>query len=156
MTEVFRIGLAALRDLQSQGYGSTLTAGRWHSRCPGPRPRRVVYAASSRSLAQFEKRVHANGRQPVDQALFRLVLPRGLRIRQAASLGLSALWRDDEDETRAIGDAWLDAVAELALWVPSFVEPLEYNLLLNPDHSRAKQVAVHVERNPFTFDPRLV
>jgi RES domain-containing protein len=156
LTEVFRIGFSAHRQIDAQAFGSTLAAGRWHSLRAGPRPRRVVYAASSRSLAQLEKRVHANGRQPVDQALFRLVLPSGLRIRDAAALGLSAAWRDDEDGCRAFGNAWLDAAADLALWVPSFVEPLEYNLLINPDHPRAAQIVIHVERDPFTFDPRLV
>jgi RES domain-containing protein len=156
LTEVFRIGLAAHRSIDAQAIGSTLAAGRWHSLRAGPRPRRVVYAASSRPLAQLEKRVHANGRQPVDQALFRLVLPPRLRIRDAASLGLSASWRDDETASRTLGDAWLDAAAELALWVPSYVEPLEHNLLINPDHPRAAQIAIHVERDPFIFDPRLV
>lgn len=40
----------------------------------------MVYAASSRTLAQLEKRVHANGVAPVKQPLVRLDLPVGAVI----------------------------------------------------------------------------
>ncbi len=155
MTEAYRIGFAPDRSLAGQAYGSTLAAGRWHSPDTGPRPRRVVYAAASRALAQLEKRVHAHRGQPVDQALYRLSLPRTLTVRHAANLGLPANWRADEGACRAFGDAWLDAAAELALWVPSYVEPLESNLIVNPLHPRAGEIVVAVERDPFVFDPRL-
>lgn len=156
MTEAFRIGFAPDRTLNGQVYGSTLAAGRWHSLRAGPRPRRVIYAAATRALAQLEKRVHANRRQPVDQAQFRLALPQDLDIERADAVGLPPGWRDNEDVSRAFGDAWLDAAVELALWVPSYVEPLESNILINPDHPRAVEIRVTVERDPFAFDPRLV
>ena len=63
--QVWRIGLAAATTLFDQSYGSTLAPGRWHSLRPGAAPRRLVYAAGSRALAQLEKRVHANGVAPV-------------------------------------------------------------------------------------------
>ena len=71
------------------------------------------------------------------------------------ALGLPAGWRDDEDTTRALGDRWLDAAQQLALWVPSYVEPGESNLLLNVAHPRFGEVQLDVERAPFEFDPRL-
>lgn len=64
-------------DLRIAGLpsGSTLGPGRWHVPPPSGLP--VVYAASSRALAQLEKRVHANGVAPVRQALIRLKQPQG-------------------------------------------------------------------------------
>ena len=50
---------------------------------------------------------------------------------------------------------WLASRSSLGLWVPSFVEPAENNLLLNPAHPDYARVRLVVEKNPFIFDPRL-
>jgi RES domain-containing protein len=42
-----------------------------------------------------------------------------------------------------------------ALWVPSFVEPSERKLLLNPAHPDYAGITLALERQPFAFDPRL-
>ncbi len=152
---VFRIGLAAAATLLDQAYGSTLAPGRWHSLRAGPSPRRVIYAASTRALAQLEKRVHANGIAPTGQALFQLTLPDAPPIPTAHSLGLPPHWRDTETTTQSFGDQWLDTGRDLAMWVPSYVEPAEYNLVLNASHPRLAEVGLVKERDPFVFDPRL-
>ena len=152
---VWRIGLARARTLQEQAIGSTLFAGRWHSLRSGPRPRRVVYAASSRALAQLEKRVQAQSTAPVGQALFALELPADVDVGHARQFGLPDEWRRDLGMSQAFGDAWLDHSAQLALWVPSVVEPDEDNLLLNPEHGRFAEVRLSILRDPFVFDPRL-
>lgn len=151
----WRIGYAPASSLDGQAYGSTLFPGRWHSLRSGPAPRRVIYAASSRALAQLEKRVQANGAAPQRQALFALTLPAGLRIARSQDVGLPAHWRDDYATCQAFGDAWLDGGHALALWVPSYVEPAEDNLLINPAHPRAAELTLSIERDPFVFDPRL-
>ena len=153
---VFRIGLAIADTVIDQAYGSTLAPGRWHSLRQGAGPRRVIYAAGSRALAQLEKRVHANGVAPVGQALFRVMLPDGLVLPTAESLGLTSGWRGSEAVTQAFGDHWLDSSAALALWVPSYVEPSEHNLLINAQHPGLSEVTLHKERDPFEFDPRLM
>ena len=152
---VFRIGLAVAKTVADQAYGSALAPGRWHSLRTGAVSRRVIYCAGTRALAQLEKRVHANGITPVGQALFRLELPDGLVVRTAHAAGLPGSWRDSEAVTQAFGDQWLDAGAELALWVPSYVEPAEHNLIINALHPRLGEVALVTERDPFEFDPRL-
>jgi len=152
---VFRIGLAAAKTVVDQAYGSALAPGRWHSLRTAAASRRVIYCAGSRALAPLEKRVHANGITPVGQALFRLELPDCLVVRTAQAAGLPANWRDSEVVTQTFGDRWLDAGAELALWVPSYVEPAEHNLIINALHPRLAEVALVTERNPFEFDPRL-
>ena len=153
---VFRIGLAIANTLLDQSYGSTLAPGRWHSLRRGASPRRVIYAAGSRALAQLEKRVHANGIAPVGQALFRVTLPDGLVVPTAESLGLPSGWRESDVVTQSFGDLWLDSSAALALWVPSYVEPSEHNLLINAQHPRFSEVTLHRERDPFEFGPRLM
>jgi RES domain-containing protein len=153
---VFRIGLAIANTALDQAYGSTLAAGRWHSLSVSATPRRVIYTAASRALAQLEKRVHANGMAPIGQALFRLTLPDGLAVPTAESMGLPAHWRDSEAVTQAFGDRWLDAAAQLALWVPSYVEPCEHHLLINAAHPRLSDLRIQKERDPFEFDPRLM
>lgn len=156
---VYRIGLARAGSLADQAFGSTLAAGRWHSlqvNAPGAAAtRRVIYAASSRALAQLEKRVHANGFAPVGQALFTLTMPKRLVVAHAQARGLDAAWRDSESLSQAVGDQWLDAGRELALWVPSYVEPQEHNLIINAMHPRLAEVVLVRERDPFEFDPRL-
>jgi RES domain-containing protein len=151
----FRIGLAIAQTLVDQAYGSTLAAGRWHSLRTGAAPRRVIYAAGSRALAQLEKRVHANGIAPVGQALFRLELPEGLTIPTAEAIGLPSDWRASETISQTFGDRWLDVGADLALWVPSYVEPAEHNLLVNGGHRGLSEIRLVRERDPFEFDPRL-
>ena len=157
MISVWRIGHCPTPQprqralLASLGFGSTLGNGRWHTRGP----LHVVYAASSRALCQLEKRVHCNGAHPKDQALMRLDLPEGAALLDVADLGLPADWRNDEGATRTIGARWTAEIASLGLWVPSYVEPGDRNLLLNPAHTQYSAIELVIERNPFRFDPRL-
>jgi RES domain-containing protein len=115
----------------------------------------VICCAGTRALAQLERRVHANGIAPVGQALIRLGLPDGLEVSTAQAAGLPDNWRDSEAVTQAFDDRWLEIGADLALWVPSYVEPAEYNLLIDALHPRLPEVALMKERGPFEFDPRL-
>ena len=117
----------------------------------------MVYGASTRALAQLEKRVHANGIAPVRQALIRLELPRGAAIMDAqADLALrSSKWKEDEAYTQNLGVHWLKSNVSLGLWVPSYVEPQERNLLLNPAHVQYDAIVVVTEIPKFEFDPRL-
>jgi RES domain-containing protein len=117
----------------------------------------VVYAASTRALAQLEKRVHANGVAPANQALIRLELPPNCDVQDAQlDLGLQASrWRNDEGYTQSLGVQWLKSTQSLGLWVPSFVESQELNLLLNPAHKQYAAITIHTEVANFKFDPRL-
>lgn len=133
------------------GLGSTLGNGRWHTQGPV----QVVDAAASRALCQLEKRVHANGATPKDQALMRLELPADAPLLDVADLGLPADWRSREADTQQLGMAWATSGASLGLWVPSYIEPAERNLLLNPAHADYLRIVLTLERHPFRFDPRL-
>src|SRR5207248_1705608 len=114
----------------------------------------VVYAGSTRALCQLEKRVHCNGYAPRDLALIRLELPDGALLEDSTKL-LPAHWRTDMTATQAIGADWARSGRSLGLWVPSYVESAERNLVINPRHSQYVDISLHVEKNPFEFDPRL-
>jgi RES domain-containing protein len=158
LTSVFRIGycnkpVPAMPMLLAQlGNGSTLVSGRWHTKGP----MQMVYAGSSRAICQLEKRVHANGSNPKGQVLMRLDLPSGADLLDVRTLGLPSDWRTDEAATRSIGDKWLAGGSSLGLWVPSFVEPDELNLLINAQVPTYGSIVVDIERDPFVFDPRLL
>lgn len=157
MTTVFRIGYCpspvppAAQLLKELGIGSTFASGRWHTKGVA----QMVYSGSSRALCQLEKRVHSNGAGVRDQAMLSLQLPDDAVLQNVADLGLPSDWRTNEEATREIGDNWLAGGSSLGLWVPSIVEPLEFNLLINPQHPGYQHIAVEVERAPFTFDPRM-
>ena len=131
--------------------GSTLGNGRWHSKGQ----QQVVYAGSSRALCQLEKRVHCNGATPKNQVLMRLEISADATLLEAQDWGLQPDWRSDEAGTQSLGMQWLASGVSLGLWVPSYVEPAERNLLLNPAHPDYPGISLLLERNPFGFDPRL-
>lgn len=85
----------------------------------------------------------------------RLDLPADAVLLDAQALGLPPDWREDEAGTQALGMAWASAGSSLGLWVPSYIEPAESNLLINPAHPQYRAIRVTVERHPFRFDPRL-
>ena len=138
--------------LMGQGLGSTFFDGRWHTRTG----RQIVYTSSSRALCQLEKRVHTGGLAVKDQILMRLDLPDDALLLDVHDLGLGPNWASDIALTRSLGDKWLQRGTNLGLWVPSFVEPLEKNLLLNPMHPEYARIELSVERSPFEFDARLL
>ena len=150
---VWRIGHSDALAIGELGFGSTLGDGRWHAGCSGAQ--QVVYCASSRALCQLERRVHCNGAMPKNMALVRLEVPPKSDLMVVADLALPADWRQNQGATQSIGMHWLASKSSLGLWVPSFVEPAENNLLLNPAHPDYAKVGLVVEKNPFTFDPRL-
>ena len=150
---VWRIGYSRALTLAELGFGSTLGDGRWHAGCSGAL--QLVYCASSRALCQLERRVHCNGVMPKNMALMRLEIPQKFELKLVSDLALPANWRQNEAVTQAIGMRWLASKSSLGLWVPSFVEPAENNLLLNPAHPDYADVKLVMEKNPFTFDPRL-
>lgn len=150
---VWRIGFSGGLHLADLGFGSTLGDGRWHTGCVGLL--QVVYCGSSRAMCQLERRVHCNGATPKNMALMRLEIPSAAAMDDVRALGLPSDWRSNLAATQALGMNWLTAKVSLGLWVPSFVEPAENNLLFNPAHPDYQRINLVVEQNPFIFDPRL-
>ena len=115
----------------------------------------MVNCGASRALCQLEKRVHCNGAAPKNMALFRLELPGDAVLLDAFTLGLAAHWREHQAITQNLGMQWLESGQSLGLWVPSYIEPREHNLLLNPAHADYARIKLVAEKTPFVFDPRL-
>jgi RES domain-containing protein len=151
---VFRINYRRKVELGDLDYGARLSAGRWHTPTAGQPA--VVYTAGSRALAQLERRMHCNGVAPVDMALLRLELDNGAKLLDARDLKLRKDWFESESYSQSFGNRWLASRASLGLWVPSYVERRESNMLLNPTHPQYKtHVRVVVEDIDFHFDPRM-
>ena len=129
-------------------------AGRWNT--PG---RPVTYCATVPSLAALEKRGHV--RDPTllpPQAMVEYEFPDDLPRRTLKRSELSPDWISREVETQQLGDAWLDAVTEALLIVPSVIVPIDSapdrNVLINHRHPKAAEIKV-VRTTPFILDPRL-
>ena len=157
MTTVWRIGfcenpaLPQSTILSALGYGSTLGNSRWHAKGAHS----IVYAASNRALCQLEKRVHCNGANPKNQALMQLEIPDDSPLMSASDVGAPDDSQSNEAATQALGMTWLASLSSLGLWVPSYIEPSEMNLLINPAHPDYHKIVLTIERCPFRFAPRL-
>lgn len=152
---VYRIGTDKARTLQDLPYGSTLQSGRWHLTAPDGLP--VVYAGGSRAICQLEKRVHCNGVTPINLIMLALRLPEGAPLQTLEDLGVALPpdWIDRPTLTQDVGVAWRKSGSGLGLWVPSAVEPEEFNLVLDPSHPAYGSIVLTVLRDPFAFDPRM-
>ena len=135
------------------GDGGMRASGRWHTR-----GRRVVYCSESPAAALLEILVHFEidvRELPTRYRLLKLDAPDTLMVEAVAAADLPADWREQTDLTRATGDRWLRAGRSALLRVPSVVVPETFNVLLNPGHGDAAQVAVtHVSDH--VIDPRLL
>ena len=115
----------------------------------------MVYASDSLSLAMLEILVH------VPRAtLLQPLLGMKLEVNEKFVLRLDrkSLPSDWDSypfsrKTQSIGDNWVARCESLALFVPSAVVPVQYNLLINPRHIAARTLRI-AERRAVSFDSR--
>ncbi len=136
------------------GDGSRLYGGRWNSV-----GNRVVYAASSLSLAAWEVFVHLGIEAESSLIQFMAIqaeIPDSVVIEKILAHQLPQNWKTDPapESLQAIGDKWLKASTAAVLRVPSVVIPQEDNYLLNPQHPEFAKISV-TRLEPFIFDPRV-
>jgi RES domain-containing protein len=146
---VYRLNKKKHRATAFSGEGARISGYRWNSAGVG-----VIYTASSLSLAMLE------------------ILVQGLEPEQFKQYeGISAFVPDDSLEvakvptdwrsyphpssTKRYGDDWVRSNRSLVLRVPSAVNPLEFNYLINPDQADFSKIELH---KPFAleYDPRLL
>lgn len=120
---------------------------------------RVIYTASSRSLACLENMVHRNGRGL--NANFRTMIidiPDDLDIQVIEQDSLSEGWNDVSEQSydtcREIGAGWVAEAKRPVMKVPSAIISNEYNYLVNMHHPLSDEVKI-LGVEPFIFDPRL-
>jgi RES domain-containing protein len=137
------------------GEGARRFGGHWNSRGVP-----MVYASTSLALAAIELFVHLEpGQAPNDLVYISAILPLGepARTLQADELP-SAWWTDNvaagPGSTRDLGDTWMRGGSSLALMVPSVPIRAEWNVLVNPLHSRMSELQIDSPQ-PFVFDARM-
>ena len=146
--EVFRIALAQYTDkLYASG-----RSNRWNHA-----GEKVIYTASSRSLACLENVVHSSG-----EALGQHFKVMGIYIPDTATMDVVQLDQLPEKWNRTarsktckkLGSAWIKGNRSLLLQVPSSLVPEEKNYLINPNHNEFDKVKI-VDRQEFRFDQRI-
>ncbi len=136
------------------GKGSTLTGGRWNLLGSNP----ILYTASNKSLAILEVLAHLPSPQTVAPKLILLdiFLP-DKDIVQIEEKTLPVGWRlrGYQRIVQEWGTNWLRSNSSLAISVPSYIS-MDFNVLINPNHTRFNKVIVVHEQPNFTIDKRLL
>lgn len=133
------------------GAGAKDVGGRWNERgLP------LVYGAQSSSLALLETIVHVSlERLPHDLVAVPIEIPEDATVSRIGVGDLSAGWQDvTAVRCRQIGSNWLRAKSSLVLVVPSATNPLENNILINPEHHDVERCRLG-KSAAIRFDPRL-
>lgn len=151
---VYRISRKSyINDLS--GIGAGLYGGRWN-----PKGVNMVYTSSSIALASLEYLVHNyHLLSTADICLVKIEIanPSPILIYQSAELPENwNLQLGPQYATQQIGRDFILEGIDYVLKVPSAVVPGEFNLLLNPYHSRHAQTKIVEIIDPFIFDKRIL
>lgn len=117
----------------------------------------MVYTSANLSLAALELFVHVSpGTIPADLISIRGKLPDSVSTQEIMEADLPNNWREypAPSELQTIGTDWLVAQSSVVLVVPSAINSLEKNILLNPTHPEIKDLRIETGL-PFRFDPRM-
>ena len=134
------------------GIGAEKYCGRWNHKGD-----RMVYMSSSLSLATLELFVNLDpGCVPIDLYSVAVTLPNAISSEEITAEALPMNWRVYPAPTKMkeLGSKWLHEMRSCILIVPSAVNSVEKNILLNPLHPQAMMIT-EIESNPFHFDPRM-
>lgn len=151
IVESWRIVQSAFAAQAFSGEGAKVAGGRWNSR-----GHPVVYTAGSASLAMLEMLVHLQ-----KPALLETYCIHDLKfddrwVQPVAMSDLPADWQAYPAPlaTQRIGDDWISSATTAVLRVPSVINPLEWNYLINPMHKDFHRIKIGPQR-AISFDPRL-
>lgn len=140
------------RDAVLSGSGAQEVGGRWNE---AGLP--LVYASENASLALLETLVQASPqRLPSSLVIVQIIIPDALSVRTIRVTDLPAAWKTiGSPQCVALGSAWIRSQATAVLRIPSAVNPLETNVLLNPAHPAVAKCKVG-KPIPLEFDARLL
>lgn len=149
--EAWRIVKQRYAHTAFSGEGARMRGGRWNN--PGTA---MVYTSSSVSLAMLETLVHLAPKVLGNYLVAKVKFDKRLVLSMAAG-DLPPNWKDHKAplEIKWIGDQWIAEQRSAVLEVPSAVNSLETNYLLNPMHGDYHKVLIG-EFEPCPFDERLV
>jgi RES domain-containing protein len=129
--------ISAYADLS--GEGAKIASARWHTKGTP-----VVYLAESPAGAMLERFVHllyTRWRIPESYDLLEVEAPEEIAVQELLPLA-NVEWKENLLLTRRTGDEWLAKRETPLARVPSAVVPRTWNILLNPEHSDARQVRI--------------
>jgi len=138
------------RDLS--GRGGLLSSARWHDHIP------VIYASVNSSTAILEVLVHLQPEEiHHDLVIMSIIVPDATLSEELDIAQLPADWNNYPApfKLKRIGNAWLTSKSAALLYIPSVIDPLAKNVLINPLHPDAALLKID-EVRPFTFDKRLI
>jgi RES domain-containing protein len=135
--QIYRIGDE--RHPVWDGTGAALIGGRWNN--PG---RQVIYGSTSFACAMLEILAHANiGRVPVTHRFVVADVPSDVMIERLDASTLPDGWdAENSQSARCYGDLWIQEARSAILLVPSVVARLEWNALVNPQHTDAARLTI--------------
>lgn len=150
--KAYRITKRKHKDTAFSGFGARQYGGRWnlsnHS---------AVYLSESIALAQLEILVNLGEEDSLQNYLLLQVEVPDSQVMVLADNAYPKDWNGTRISagTQEVGTDFLIDGEALALAVRSCVVPLEYNLILNPEHPDAEAVIEAAVEVTFQFDARL-
>ena len=133
------------------GNGAKRSGGRWN-----PKGTPVLYCASTSSLAILEKLVSIDmDLLPDDLCIAALEIPKS-KILKIPEEELPKNWNHypSPDALKSIGKSWIELGNFCTLQIPSAVNPMESNCLINVKHPLMEKIKIK-EVTPFRIDHRL-
>ena len=133
------------------GNGAKRTGGRWNSKGTP-----VLYCASTSSLAILEKLVSIDmDLLPDDLCIAALEIPKS-KILKIPEEELPKNWNHypSPDALKSIGKSWIELGNFCTLQIPSAVNPMESNYLINVKHPLMEKIKIK-EITLFRIDNRL-
>lgn len=142
----------ATREIVLAGLGARAEGGRWNRAGIA-----AIYASENSSLALLETLAHTDiTLLPKSLVAVRIEVPDDAPVRRVSERSLGKSWREPEDERCAqLGSTWLTENTELVLSVPSAVNPIERNMILNPQSPQIARCNV-LTPIPIRYDERLL
>lgn len=135
------------------GEGARLYGGRWNRRGTS-----MLYTASNSSLAMLEKLVHIPPYIfPKDLKITVLEFPDTIPINRIVLDSLPEDWisRSEHPKVLDLGDQFVAESEFLCLRIPSAINPIDENILVNPKHPDFSKLKI-VDELPLSFDKRLL
>lgn len=149
--EVFRI----TKEKHTTKISSSEAANRWNKK-----GEKVVYTASSRSLATLELIVH---RKAITSHFTYKVMVISIDNsdhfhKQIKTSDLPENWRTlaAYPTLREIGSNWYQSLDSLILKIPSVIIPKEYNYIINTEHPDFKEAVKLIRNEDYFWDKRLL
>lgn len=133
------------------GKGGLISSARWHDHMP------VIYTSVNSSTAILEKLVQLNTAEiHHDLMIISIVTPDKFSSEELSISQLPDDWNRFPAPSilKMIGNAWLSERSSLLLFIPSVVDPMAKNALINPLHPEAEHLKIG-DIQPFTFDERI-